>query len=119
MSVTRTQLFGPDDLEKVKEILGSYDLKLLSTFLGTEAPAAAPTPEFREWFEGSQFDERFFGYLDFMLTFIEKPLEEEKPLWDRMARLAGWRDVSIAVWQRTRVPGSRSRPPSPRPSMPP
>ena len=87
LNVTRTQLFGPDDLAKVKKIQGSYDLKPLSAFLGTEAPAAAPTPDFPKWFEGSQFDERFFGYLDFMLTLLEKPLEEEKPLWDRMARL--------------------------------
>ena len=29
-NVTRTQLFGPDDLKKVEEIQGSYDLQPLS-----------------------------------------------------------------------------------------
>ncbi len=86
-NITRTQLFGPDDLPKVKEIQGSYDLQPLSAFLGEAAPAAAPTPDFPVWDEGSQFDERMFSYLDFMLSLLEKPLEEEKPLWDRLARL--------------------------------
>ncbi len=86
-SITRTQLFGPDDLPKVKEIQDSYGLQPLSAFLGKTAPAAAPTPDFPVWAEGSQFDERFFSYLDFMLSLLEKPLEEETPLWDRFARL--------------------------------
>ena len=86
-NVTRTQLFGPDDLPKVEAIQGSYALRPLSAYNGGEASAAAPAPAFPEWVEGSQFDERFFGYLDFMLTLLEKPLDEEKPLWDRMARI--------------------------------
>ncbi len=55
-NVTRTQLFGPDDLPKVQEIQGSYDLQPLSAFLGKAAPAAAPTPDVPVWVEGSQFD---------------------------------------------------------------
>jgi hypothetical protein len=86
-NVTRTQLFGPDDLPKVQEIQSSYGLQPLSAFLGKTAPAAAPTPDFPVWVEGSQFDERFFSYLDFMLFLLEKPLDEEKPLWGRLARL--------------------------------
>ncbi len=86
-NITRTQLFGPDDLSKVQEIQGSYDLKPLSSFLGKAAPAVAPTPDFPVWVEESQFDERFFRYLDFILSLLEKPFEEEKPLWGRLTRL--------------------------------
>ncbi len=86
-NITRTQLVGPDDLAKVQEIQRRYHLQPLSAFLGKEAPAAEPTPDFPKWVEGSQFDERSFGYLDFMLSLLEKPIEEEKPLWDRLARL--------------------------------
>ncbi len=86
-NITRTQLFGSDDLANVKAIQGGYDLKPLSVFLGTEAPAPAPTLDFPKWIEGSQFDERVFGYLDFILTLLEKPQAEEKTLWGRMARL--------------------------------
>ncbi|MFC1799777.1 DUF1254 domain-containing protein [Candidatus Eisenbacteria bacterium] len=86
-NVTRTQLFGPDDLERVKAIQQSYDLQPLSAFLGTEAPPAAPMPDFPEWNEGSQFDEHFYGYLDFMLTLLKEPGDGEQALWDRLARL--------------------------------
>jgi hypothetical protein len=86
-NVTRTQLFGPDDLAKVEEIQSAYDLQPLSVFLGTDAPPAEPMPDFPVWVEGSQFDERFFGYLDFMMSLLERPGEGEQPLWDRLARL--------------------------------
>ena len=43
INITRTQLFGADDLVRVQEIQGSYDLQPLSAFLGKAAPAAAPT----------------------------------------------------------------------------
>ncbi|MBW1812063.1 MAG: DUF1254 domain-containing protein [Deltaproteobacteria bacterium] len=86
-NITRTQLFGPDDLSKVKEIQGRYSLQPLSAFLGTEALPAEATPQFPKWVEGSQFDERFFGYLDLMMSLLKKPGDGEKPLWGRLARL--------------------------------
>ncbi len=86
-NVTRTQLFGPDDLERVKEIQDAYELQPFSSFLGTEAPPAAATPEFPVWVEGAQFDERFFGYLDLMMALIEKPGAREEELWGRLAEL--------------------------------
>ena len=39
LNITRTQVFGPDDLAKVAEIQGQYQLQPLSAFLGEEAPA--------------------------------------------------------------------------------
>jgi hypothetical protein len=86
-NVTRTQLFGPDDLEKVKAIQGQYKLEPLSAFLGEEAPAASARPDFPEWDEGSQFDERFFAYLDFMMDLLGKPGPGEEALWQDLARL--------------------------------
>jgi hypothetical protein len=85
--VTRTQLFGSDDLVKVKEIQDSFGLQPLSAFIGGEAPAMPPTPDFPKWVEGSQFSEQFFGYLDFMLGLLGTPQAEDKPIWARMARL--------------------------------
>ncbi len=86
-NVTRTQLFGPDDLATVKRIQDSYGLQPLSAFLGTEAPPAQVRPDFPTWHEGSQFDERFFGYLDFMMSLLRRPGQGETALWDRLARL--------------------------------
>jgi hypothetical protein len=86
-NVTRTQLFGPDDLEKVQTIQGQYKLEPLSAFLGEEAPAASAKPDFPEWVEGSQFDERFLLYLDFIMDLLEKPGPGEDALWQDLARL--------------------------------
>ena len=86
-NVTRTQLFGPDDMTRVAEIQGSYGLQPLSAFLGAESPPAKPMPDFPKWVEGAQFDERFFGYLDFMMSLLEKPGEGESELWERLSRL--------------------------------
>ena len=87
LNITRTQLFGPDDLPKVKEIQGQYQLQPLSAFLGGEAPAASARPNFPEWHEGSQFDQRFFGYLDFMMDLLGKPGAGAEALWQDLERL--------------------------------
>ena len=86
-NVTRTQLFGPDDLEKVQTIQGQYKLEPLSAFQGKDAPAASAKPDFPEWVEGSQFDERFLLYLDFIMDLLEKPGQGEDALWQDLARL--------------------------------
>jgi len=85
--VVRTQLLGPDDLDSVRAIQESYDLQPLSAYLGTEAPPAPEAPDFPQWAEGAQFDERMFGYLDFMLTLLKTPGEGEDALWDQLGRL--------------------------------
>ena len=85
--VTRTQLFGPDDLARVEEIQEAYGLQPLSELLGSEAPPAPPTPDFPQWVEGSQFDERFFAYLDFMMTLLGEPAPGKEDLWQRLAVL--------------------------------
>lgn len=86
-NVTRTQLFGPDDLPQVKEIQEAIELQPLSSHVGVPAPPAAALPQLPEWVEGAQFDERALVYLNTMMTLVKKPVPEEKPLWDRMARL--------------------------------
>ncbi len=86
-NVTRTQLFGPGDLAEVKAIQGQYRLQALSAFLGKEPPAASARPDFPQWDEGSQFDERFFAYLDFLMELLGNPGPGEEALWQDLARL--------------------------------
>lgn len=86
-NVTRTQLFGPDDLDQVRAIQAKYELQPLSAFLGREAPAAPSRPEFPEWDEGAQFDGRFFGYLDFVMDLLGQPGPGEQALWESLGRL--------------------------------
>ncbi len=84
--VVRTQLLGPDDLGRVGEIQDGYSFQPLSSFLGTEAPPAAPVIDFPEWTEGSQFDARSLDYIDFMLTLVD-PVAEEQDLFARFASI--------------------------------
>jgi len=84
--VVRTQLFGPNDLGRVEEIQDGYSFQPLSSFLGTEAPPAPADIDFPEWIEGSQFDARSLGYIDFMMTLVE-PVAEERDLFARFARI--------------------------------
>ena len=86
-NVTRTQLFGPDDLENVKKIQAGYRLQLLSEYNQTEVPPAKPMPDLPPWVEGAQFDGRFFDYLDLMMGFLEKPPKGDEALWADLARL--------------------------------
>jgi len=86
-NITRTQLFGSDDLEQLRVIQEQYELQPLSSFLGEQVPPAPPLPDFPEWVEGSQFDERYFGYLDFMMDLLGEPGPGEEALWQDLAQL--------------------------------
>jgi hypothetical protein len=85
-SIARTQIFGPDDLERVEQIQSSYGLEPLSAYLGMDPAPPRDVPDFPEWVEGSQFDARIFTYLDFLLSLIE-PNERELPLFARFAKI--------------------------------
>lgn len=84
--VVRTQLFNPEDLERVAEIQAEYRFQPLSAYLGTDPPAAAPALDFPRWKEGDQFNTGALAYIDFMLSLVE-PVEEEKALMERFARI--------------------------------
>lgn len=84
--VIRTQLFGPDDLDKVKMIQDGYKVHTLSAFTGTPAPAAAPTIDFIKPLTND--DERksleFFNVMNFLLQFC--PVDSSET--EFMARFA-------------------------------
>jgi hypothetical protein len=86
--VYRTQLFNPDDLDKVKAIQAGYKVQPLSAFLGQPAPEAAPAINFikpltREEIRKSP---EVFQQLNFVLQFCPThPSEQE--LMDRFAKL--------------------------------
>lgn len=85
-SVFRTQLFNPDDLKNVKAIQDAYRLEPLSAYLGNKAPAAPSAIDFPKWKEGEQFTAAAFNYIDFMLTLVKTP-QEEQALMKRFAKI--------------------------------
>lgn len=76
--VGRTQLFGPDDLENVKEIQAGYKVQALSSYLSKPGPAPAPPVNWAKPLPPGQ--ERtnldFFGVLNFVLQFCPTPPDE-------------------------------------------
>ena len=86
LAIARTQLFDPEDLEKVKNIQDGYIIESLSTFSGTKAPASAPAIDFPEWIDGTEFSAELFTYFDFVLTLVKTP-KEEQALKDRFAKI--------------------------------
>lgn len=83
-SIHRTQLFNPADIDKVKKIQAAYRVEPLSTFLGTKAPSPAAAIDFPKWRDGAEFNAQSFNYLDFMLTLVKTP-QEEQALMKRFA----------------------------------
>ena len=73
-------------MKNVKAIQDAYRIEPLSTYLGTKSPATAPTLDFPQWKEGDQFTAAAFTYIDFMLTLVETP-QEEQALMKRFAKI--------------------------------
>jgi hypothetical protein len=94
--VTRTQLFGPDDLQKVEAIQKGYGLQTLSEFTKSESVAVTPMPNLPAWEEGAQFDGRFFDFLDVMMDFLGTPAPGDEALWAALARLGVGTDAAFS-----------------------
>lgn len=97
-SIHRTQLLNSADIDNVINIQNAYRVETLSAFLGTEAPIASAPIDFPEWKEGAEFNEQSLSYLDFMLTLVKSP-QQEQSLIDQLAKigLAGEGDFDITT----------------------
>lgn len=86
--IIRTQLFTPDDIEKVKAIQGGYKLHALSAFAGTPAPAAAPEITFVKPLAAAEQKTslEFFNVLNFCLQFCPTD-SSETALMARFAKI--------------------------------
>lgn len=84
LALYRTQLFGPDDLDKVKQIQAGYKVQTLSQFLRTAAPPPAPDLAFPVWDEKKAQGIEFLQYLDFMLRLCPVHASEQA-VRDRLA----------------------------------
>ena len=84
----RTQLFGPSDLDKVKEIQAGYQVTPLSVFLNQPPPAPAPAIDFVPPLTPDQqkTSPQFFEILSFAMRFAPV-LPDEKEMRDRFASI--------------------------------
>jgi len=88
VALYRTQLFSPDDIEKVKGIQAGYIVQPLSAFIGQPAPKAAPKISFIEPLTRDEIktSPKVFEQLNFVLQFC--PMHpSEKALMARFAKI--------------------------------
>lgn len=79
LAIYRTQLFNPDDLDKVKQIQAGYQVQPLSVFLGQSAPATPSIDFIQPLTPATQKTSlEFFNILNFILQFCPThPSEQE------------------------------------------
>lgn len=86
LAIYRTQLRGPEDLERVKEIQSQYSVRPLSDFLGQPPPEPAAAILFPDPQSGTDLDLSFFSRLGFLLQFCP-PHPSEHELRESLARI--------------------------------
>jgi hypothetical protein len=85
LAIFRTQLFGPDDLDSLKQVQAGYHTEPLSAYLKQPEPSAAPAIAFPV-FTKERAKTNFFEYLNFMLEFIP-PAPNEIEIRAQLARI--------------------------------
>jgi hypothetical protein len=85
LTVFRTQLFDPGDMDNVKKIQAGYKVQPLSAYLGKPAPSPAPAIDF-PIITKELVKTNFFEYLDFALQFAPAG-PEEREIRARLARI--------------------------------
>lgn len=86
LAIYRTQLRGPDDLERVEEIQAQYTVQPLSVFLEQPRPQPATAIEFPRPASTAEPDLSFFSTLSFLLQFCP-PHPSERDARDALARI--------------------------------
>lgn len=85
-TLTRTALFGADDMPNVRAIQHGYAIQPLSEYAGLRPPPPAPDLAFPEWNEPRALSSGFIGYLNFLLGLVE-PHPSEAELYERLAKI--------------------------------
>jgi hypothetical protein len=85
-TLTRTALFGADDLPSVRKIQAGYVIRPLSEFAAHRPPAAAAALAFPPWHEKRALSAGFIGYLNFLLGLVA-PHPSEADLYERFAEI--------------------------------
>lgn len=85
-TLTRTQLFGPDDVAAMQAVQSAFKLTPLSEFAGTPAPAPAPAVNWPVWDSAKAEGIDFISYLNALLPFMPT-VPAEQDMFARFARI--------------------------------
>jgi len=84
--IGRTQLLGADDVPALAKVMASYKMQTLSACRGQIGPAPQPV-QWPIWNDEASRDERFIGYLNFLLSFCQPIHPSETDLMARFAQI--------------------------------
>jgi hypothetical protein len=84
--IGRTQLLGADDAPALDKVMKSYKLQTLSAYRGQSGPVPASV-QWPVWDDEASRDERFIGYVNFLLQFCQPTHPSEIELMKRFARI--------------------------------
>jgi len=87
LTLTRTALNGPSDIDAVKAVQAGMRLTPLSAFTGGAAPPAAPPIVFPVYDVARGRTHDFIVYLNFLLQFTQPPHPTETALMQRFAKI--------------------------------
>ena len=100
LTIFRTKLFSPDDMDNMKKVQAGYKAQPLSAYLKQPAPPAAPAVNFPK-INKKLAKLNFFDYLDFALQFAP-PLPNEVDIRAKLAQIGigpgktfNFRDLSL------------------------
>ena len=82
----RTQLLGPDDLPALTKVMDGYQVQTLSAYHGQSGPDPEAV-QWPVWNDEASRDERFIGYLNFLLTFCQPIHPSEADLMARFTQI--------------------------------
>jgi hypothetical protein len=99
-TLTRTALFGADDMPTVRAIQHGYAIQPLSEYAGLRPPPPVASLAFPAWDQPRALSADFIAYLNFMLGLVD-PNPSETPLYQR---LAGIGIGAGRPWQPENVP---------------
>ena len=85
IAIYRTQLFGPTDIDNVKQVQAGYQVATRSSFSKQPAPPAQPQPNFPKLTQNA-FKTQFISYLNFLLQYAPT-VPEEQALRARFAEI--------------------------------
>jgi len=84
--IGRTQLLGPEDVPALTKVMDGYKVQTLSAYRGQSSPTPEPV-QWPVWNDEASRDERFIGYLNFLLSFCQPTHPSEAELMARFARI--------------------------------
>ncbi|MFL5860238.1 MAG: DUF1254 domain-containing protein [Solirubrobacteraceae bacterium] len=85
-TLTRTALFGAQDMPNVRAIQHGYAIQPLSEYAGLRPPPPVSAPVFPAWQEDRALSAGFIGYLNFLLSLVDLH-PGEAALYERFAGL--------------------------------